>query len=90
MNSGRIVVALMFLAGGVGSLVSDEAVYRRLLYLSLLIALAAFLWTRFSLMGLKVRRHARLQKASAGDVFEEHFEVHNSSPLLSFSAEDVN
>lgn len=90
MKTGRILVALMFLVGGIGSLVSGEAVYTRLLYLSLLTALAALLWTRLSLAGLKVQRHARLQKASAGDVFEEHFEIYNSSPLISLGTEIVN
>ena len=90
MKSGRILVALLFLVGTVGSLLSREAVYTRLLFLSLLIVLVAFLWMRLSVVGLKIHRHARLQKASAGDVFEDHFEIRNSSPFLVPSAEIIN
>ena len=90
MRSGRILVALLFLVGGVGSLINDSVVFTRLLYLSLLIPLVAFLWMRLSVVGLRIHRHARLQKAGAGDVFEERFEIHNSSPFLSPGAEVIN
>jgi uncharacterized protein (DUF58 family) len=90
MKSGRALVALLFLVGGVGSLLGSDAVFKRLLFLSLLIVLVAFLWTRLSVVGLKIHRYARLQKAGAGDVFEEHFEIRNSSPFLSPSAEIIN
>lgn len=90
MKAGRILVVLLFLVGLVGTLISREDVYPRLLYLSLLILLVAFLWMRLSVIGLRVRRYARLQKASAGDVFEEHYEVFNSSPLLAPNAEVTN
>lgn len=90
MKAGRILVALLFIVGGVGSLISGSAVYPRLLYLSLLIVLVAFLWMRLSVVGLQIHRHARLQKAGAGDVFEEHFEIHNASPFLAPNAEIIN
>jgi uncharacterized protein (DUF58 family) len=90
MRAGRTLVALLFLVGLVGALINGSAVFTRLLYLSLLIVLVAFLWARLSIVGLKVHRHARLQKASAGDVFEEHFEVFNSSYFLSPWAEVDN
>ena len=90
MKAGRILVALLFLVGLVGSLVSRAPVYVRLLYLSLLIALVSLLWTRLAVAGLQVKRHARLQKASAGDVFEEHFEIYNDSPFLSPNVEVIN
>ena len=90
MKAGRILVALLFLIGLIGSLLSGAAIYTRLLYLSLLIVLVAYLWMRLSVVGLKVHRHARLQKAGAGDVFEEHFEIRNDSPFISFNAEIVN
>jgi uncharacterized protein (DUF58 family) len=90
MKAGRILVALLFVIGFIGSLISGSAVYTRLLYLSLLIVLVSYLWMRLSVVGLRIHRHARLQKAGAGDVFEEHFEVHNHSPFVSFNAEIVN
>ena len=73
MKTGRILVALLFIIGLVGSLINGADVYTRLLYLSLLIVLVAYLWMRLSVVGLRIHRRARLQKAGAGDVFEEHF-----------------
>lgn len=90
MKAGRVLVALMFLVGGVGSLINDSDVFPRLLYLSLLIVLVALLWTRLSVVGLRIRRSARLLKAGAGDVFEEHFEVRNTSPFLVPDVEVAN
>jgi uncharacterized protein (DUF58 family) len=90
MKSGRVLVALLFIVGGVGSLISGSAIFTRLLYLSLLIVLVAFLWTRLSVVGLRIHRHARLQKAGAGDVFEEHFEIRNASPFLVPDVEIAN
>lgn len=90
MKAGRVLVALMFLAGGIGSLISDSAVFTRLLYLSILIPLVSLLWARLSVVGLRVHRHARLQKAGTGDVFEEHFEIYNASLFLVPNVEIVN
>ena len=90
MRAGRILVLLLFLVGVIGILITDEQIYPRLLYLSLLVLLVAFLWTRLALAGIRVHRHARLQKASAGDVFEEHFEIRNASPLLVPNIEVIN
>ena len=90
MKAGRVLVALLFIIGLIGSFISGTAVYSRLLYLSLLIVLVAFLWMRLSVVGLKIHRRTRLQKAGAGDVFEEHFEIHNTSPFISFNAEIIN
>ncbi|MBI5934706.1 MAG: DUF58 domain-containing protein [Chloroflexi bacterium] len=90
MRAGRVLVLLLFLVGVVGVLITDEAIYPRLLYLSILVLLVAFLWTRLALAGIRVHRHARLQKASAGDVFEEHFEIRNASPFLAPNIEVIN
>lgn len=85
MTSGRALAILLFAVGLAGSLVTGAALYSRILYLSLLLVLSALLWTRLSLAGLTVHRRARLQKASVGDVFEEHFEIVNTSRFLSYS-----
>jgi uncharacterized protein (DUF58 family) len=85
MKSGRVLVVLLFAVGLMGSLITGAALYSRLLYLSILLVLFALLWTRLSLAGLTVHRRARLQKASVGDVFEEHFEITNTSRFLSYS-----
>lgn len=90
MKAGRVLVALLFLVGGVGSLINGSAVFTRLFYLSLLIVLVALLWTRLSVVGLRIHRQVRLQKAGAGDVFEERFEIHNASPFMVPNVEIAN
>ena len=81
MSNGRILVGLLLLIGGVGTLVSGSPVYVRFLYLGLLLILAAWLWTRVSLRRLTAQRQARALRASLGDVFEEHYEIHNQGRL---------
>ena len=75
MTPGRAFVLLMLLVGGVGTVVNGGVVYVRLLYLSILLLVIAWLLTVFSLRGIKVERQARSLRASAGDIFEEHFET---------------
>ena len=79
MTPGRALVLLMLLVGGVGTVVNGGVVYVRLLYLSALLIGIAWLLTVFSLRGIKVERQARSLRASVGDIFEEHFEIQNTS-----------
>lgn len=85
MTSGRVLAVILFTVGLAGSLITGAALYSRILYLGILLVLSALLWTRLSLVGLTVHRRARLQKASVGDAFEEHFEIVNTSRFLSYS-----
>ncbi|MEW6242645.1 MAG: hypothetical protein AB1564_17730, partial [Chloroflexota bacterium] len=61
MTGGRVLAAVLFAAGLIGSLVTGAALYSRILYLGILLVLSALLWTRLSLVGLTVHRRARLQ-----------------------------
>ena len=79
MTAGRVLVLLILLVGGVGTVVTGRVVYVRLLYLSAILILLAWLLTAFSLRGIKVERQARSLRASVGDIFEEHFEISNTS-----------
>lgn len=82
MRSGRIFVVVLFVIGAVGTLISTGPLYPRLLYAAIFVVILAWLWTRFSLKGLTVSRRARSLRASVGDVFEENFEVSNSSRMM--------
>jgi uncharacterized protein (DUF58 family) len=62
----------------------------RLLYLGTLLILIAWLLTAFSLRGIKVERQARSLRASVGDIFEEHFEVSNTSRIPKLWLEVAN
>lgn len=90
MTAGRILVLVMLLVGGVGTAVNGGTVYIRLLYLSILLILLAWLLTRLSLRGIRVERQARSLRASVGDIFEEHFEITNGSYLPKLWLEVAN
>ena len=90
MTPGRVFVLLMLLVGGVGTAVNGGVVYVRLLYLSVLLILIAWLMTMFSLRGIKVERQARSLRASVGDIFEEHFEISNTSRVPKLWLEVAN
>jgi uncharacterized protein (DUF58 family) len=81
VTAGRVFVGLMLLVGAIGTAVNGGVVYVRLLYLSALLVLIAWLLTTLSLRGVRVERQARSLRASVGDIFEEHFEIHNASRI---------
>ncbi|MDQ2690622.1 MAG: DUF58 domain-containing protein [Chloroflexota bacterium] len=90
MTPARIFVLLMLLVGGVGTAVTGATVYIRILYLSILLILIAWLLAVPALRGVRVERSARSLRASVGDIFEEHFEVFNASRLPKLWLEVVN
>lgn len=81
MTPGRVFVLSIFAIGGVGSIVNGAAFYVRLFYLGLLLIVLAWLLTTQSLRGVKVERRARSLRAAVGDIFEEQYEVTNTSRL---------
>ncbi|MEW6287741.1 MAG: DUF58 domain-containing protein [Chloroflexota bacterium] len=90
MTPGRILVLLLLVVGGIGTLVNGAAYYVRLLYLGGLLLIAAWLLTVTSLRGVTVERRARTSRAGVGDIFEEHFEIINNSRLTKLWLEVVN
>jgi uncharacterized protein (DUF58 family) len=80
----------MLLVGAVGTAVTGAAVYVRILYVSLLMIVLAWLITIPALRGIRVERTARSLRASVGDIFEEHFEVFNDSRLPKLWLEVAN
>jgi uncharacterized protein (DUF58 family) len=82
MKAGRIFVALLFGIGVAGALVTGAAIYSRFLYLSILLVVGFWGWTRWVVSGLRVSRNARVLRANVGDFFEEHFEVVNGSRVI--------
>jgi uncharacterized protein (DUF58 family) len=90
VTPGRILVLILLLVGGVGTAVTGGVVYVRLLYLSVLLVLLAWLTSMFSLRGIKVDRQARSLRASVGDIFEEHFDISNTSRIPKLWLEVAN
>jgi len=81
VTPGRIFVLLILAVGGVGSVVNGAAFYTRMLYMGVLLIVLAWLLTVFSLRGIKIERKARSLRAAVGDIFEEHYEVINTSRI---------
>lgn len=82
MKTGRIFVALLFMIGAAGTLVTGADIYSRFLYLGILLGAGSWVWTRWAAGGLRLSRTARMQRANVGDFFEERFEVVNGSHVL--------
>ncbi|WKZ38453.1 MAG: DUF58 domain-containing protein [Anaerolineales bacterium] len=81
MRAGRIFLALLFVTGLFGALVNGGAIYSRFLYISVLLTVFSWIWTRWAARGLGLRRSARVLRANVGDVFEESYEVPNNSRI---------
>ena len=81
MTPGRIFVLLILAVGGVGSVVNGAGFYIRTLYMGVLLIVLAWLLTVLSLRGIKIERRARSLRAAVGDIFEEHYEVINTSRI---------
>jgi uncharacterized protein (DUF58 family) len=90
MKGVRILVGILFVVGLAGTLITGEAAYSRLLYISVFIVLLAFTLTRVGGTGLTVARRARIQKANVGDIFEEHFDVTNNGRFTALWVEVRN
>ncbi len=80
----------MLAVGAIGTAVTGDLVYVRILYLSILLIVIAWLLTIPSLRGIRVERQARSLRATVGDIFEEHFEIYNASKLPKLWLEVAN
>jgi uncharacterized protein (DUF58 family) len=75
----RWVLTGLIIIGLVGWIVTGLLLYARLAYLSLLLVVGAGIHAFFSMRGIQMSRQARTLRASMGEVFEEHFEVRNTT-----------
>jgi uncharacterized protein (DUF58 family) len=72
------LVALFFFGLG-GWVITGLMQYARLAYLSLILVVGAGIFALFSMRGIRLSRQTRIFRASMGEVFEEHFEVDNTT-----------
>ena len=82
MRAGQILLALLLLTGVAGAALTGVDIYSRFIYLSVFLGAGSWMWTRWVASGLRFKRNTRVQRANVGDVFEEHFELLNSSRVL--------
>lgn len=90
MTPGRVFLLLILITGAIGTMVNGAVVYVRLLYLGILVTLLALAMALTSLRGIKLKRRARSLRAGVGDVFEEYFEITNTSRITKLWLEVAN
>jgi len=59
----------------------DNKIFLRLLITWVIIILLGFLWTAFSLAGVRIHRHARILRQQVGQTFVERYDIINQSPI---------
>jgi uncharacterized protein (DUF58 family) len=74
-SSVRWLLAALIVLGLAGRAVTGTAAYARIAYVALFLLAGGYIWSQSSLRGVRLKRDARLLRASMGEVFEEHFEV---------------
>ncbi len=72
---GLLGISLLALA------VTGSVVYSRLSYLWAFLLIGSWIWSRLSLGGLTLIREGRTRRAQMGHIFEERFEVRNTSRI---------
>jgi uncharacterized protein (DUF58 family) len=90
VTPGRVFVFSILIIGAIGTVVSGSTFYVRMLYIGFLLIALAWLMTRLSLRGIKIERRARALRGTVGDIFEEHYEIINSTKLPKLWLEVVN
>lgn len=90
MKAGRILIAILFGFGVIGVLVNGSALYSRFIYLSILLLLMAWAWTRWIANKISLERNSRESRANVGDVFEESYKLFNTSRIPAAWIEIIN
>jgi len=90
VTPGRVFVLLILGIGAIGTVVNGAGFYVRVFYIGLLLIALAWLMTTLSLRGIKVERRARAMRGTVGDIFEEHYEITNTSKMPKLWLEVVN
>ena len=90
MRAGRILLALLFIVGLLGSIFNGAVIYSRFFLISTLLAAISWVWTRWSANGLGLTKGARTLRANVGDVFEESYELVNNSRIPAAWIEVLN
>lgn len=82
MKSGRILIAVLLLVGAAGAALTGAVIYSRFIYLAIFMGAGSWVWTRWAVGGLRLKRNARVQRANVGDIFEEYFELLNNNRIF--------
>jgi len=86
----RWLLAVIIIFGLIGRAVTGYQIYTRIAYLGLLIVIGSGVWAIISMRGIRLTRQARIFRASMGGVFEEHYEIKNTTWPACLWVEIVN
>jgi uncharacterized protein (DUF58 family) len=81
MTSAHRVVMLLLVVSLLAGVITGAVFYYRLAYLWIFLYAGSWIISRLSLRGLQFKRTARSVRSQVGQIFEERFEVHNTSRL---------
>ncbi len=81
MTSGQRVVLLLLVASLLGGIITGAVFYYRLAYLWAFLYAGSWLLSRLALRGVGLSRTARSLRSQVGQIFEERYEVQNTSRL---------
>jgi uncharacterized protein (DUF58 family) len=81
MTTGQKVVLALLALSLIAGLATGGKLYYRLSVFWALLFFGAWIWSAFSLRGLKFSRSARTLRAQVGQIFEEKFEVQNQNRI---------
>jgi len=90
MKLAQRAVLILFALSLIAGVATGNQLYYRLAYLWGLLFFGAWIWSFFTLRGLKLERSARALRAQVGQIFEERFEVINESRLFRLWLEVLN
>jgi uncharacterized protein (DUF58 family) len=90
MTASRFLLLLLFLTGIVGVLISDTVLYSRFIYISVLLFLISWGWSRWLIRKISLERTAREYRANVGDIFEERYTLTNQSNIPAMWLEIIN
>jgi len=81
MTSAQRVVLLLLVASLLAGVITGAVFYYRLAYLWIFLYIGSWIMSRLALHGVQFKRTARSIRSQVGQIFEERFEIHNSSRL---------
>jgi uncharacterized protein (DUF58 family) len=82
MTMPQRIVLLLLAVSLFAGVATGSQIYYRLSYFWGLLFFGSWLWSAFSLRGIKLERTARTLRAQVGQIFEERFEIVNQSRLF--------
>ncbi len=89
-TAGVRFVLFISLIGLFAGLITGSTIYYRLFYFGTLVIVLSWIWSKYSIEGIKLERKARMLRAQVGQIFEERYEINNTGILPRFWVSVIN